>query len=312
MIKRETFEQSLLRSDIVEYYLNKSYHELVDEFGEKVARMVGFEQKNAHHCYDLWEHTLRTVESIDTTDLLDSEVRKLKVAAFFHDIGKPDVVGINPRTGEQNFYNHSVWSAEIAKPLLAKMEYSEEEINEICFYIAHHDDFISYKASIKSEQKFHAFIREVNMNTVSEVIIQNMFDFGKMGYPVYSVNNTKEENENLKKANELKLRFICSTLSNNGKYPTFKNYKGIPIKIWVDMKEIRNKINTGNYMASFVPNLRNYQLLIEICKADMRAQSDETIQNGEVVATKKGKLESFDKITEVIEEAYNFISNSKF
>lgn len=42
---RQKFEESLLRPDMVEYYLSKTSEELESELGEEVARMVGFEQK---------------------------------------------------------------------------------------------------------------------------------------------------------------------------------------------------------------------------------------------------------------------------
>ena len=50
--------------EILEYYLSKTPEELEKEFGTEVSRMVGFAQNNSHHCYDLWEHTLRTVEEL--------------------------------------------------------------------------------------------------------------------------------------------------------------------------------------------------------------------------------------------------------
>ena len=85
---RQKFEESLLRDDVVEYYLSKTPEELEAELGIEVSRMVGFEQKNMHHCYDLYGHTLHTVEAVDTTGLTEEQAKKLKVAAFFHDIGK--------------------------------------------------------------------------------------------------------------------------------------------------------------------------------------------------------------------------------
>ena len=88
--------------------------------------MVGFEQKNAHHCYDLWQHTLHTVASIDVNGLTEEQAKKLKVAAFFHDIGKPDVVGFNPRTNQQNFINHAMHSVDIATHMLEKLGYSKK------------------------------------------------------------------------------------------------------------------------------------------------------------------------------------------
>ena len=73
-IKKEAFEESLMQNDVVEYYNSKCANELEELFGYEVARMVGFEQKNAHHCYDLWNHTLHTVASVNVSvgDAIDT------------------------------------------------------------------------------------------------------------------------------------------------------------------------------------------------------------------------------------------------
>lgn len=237
---RQQFEESLLRDDIVEYYLSKTPEELEAELGTEVARMVGFEQKNMHHCYDLWGHTLHTVEAVDTTGLTEGQAKKLKVAAFFHDIGKPDVTGFNPKTEQQTFYNHAVHSVDIAKPILESLGYSESEINQIGFFIGHHDDFINYKPSLDPKQKGHAFFREINPSTVSEIVTQNKYDFDKLGFESYLPTHTESEETNKKNnainnENKLKIRYICSTLNNNGVEPVFKDFRGNPINISVDM-----------------------------------------------------------------------------
>lgn len=46
--------------------------------GDKVAEMVGFDQRNPYHCYNLFEHSLYTVCNLgeDVSDML-------RIAAFF-------------------------------------------------------------------------------------------------------------------------------------------------------------------------------------------------------------------------------------
>ena len=50
--------------------------------------MIGFEQHNKHHKYDVYQHTLKSVELIDS-DII------LRVAMFFHDIGKPKTFSLD-------------------------------------------------------------------------------------------------------------------------------------------------------------------------------------------------------------------------
>jgi len=306
---RKQFENDLLRSDVVNYFLSKSKEEIYHEYGEKVSRMIGFEQKNMHHCYNLWEHTLRTVEAINESKLTIDQAKKLKVAAFFHDIGKPDVVGFNPRTKQQNFYNHAVHSIKIAKPILETLGYNEEEMKQIGFYIAHHDDFLNYKEFLTPNQKSHVFLREVTPTTVAEIVIQNKYDFEKLGYPIYLPTNTENEdinkrNNDINNVNKTKIRYICSALNNEGIDPKFKNYKGEPINVVVNLDEVKEKINSGEYDADYIPDLEDYKLLLEICKADAKAQSEVVLQEGKVIDSRKRKITTLNKIGEVMSKAY--------
>ena len=150
--KRKEFEESLIREDVVDYYLSVTNDDLDYKFGSYVTRMVGFEQKNSHHCYDLWKHTLKTVEGIKQDGLTEEQYKNLRIASFFHDIGKPDVAKFNEKTGQQVFYGHAVRSAEISDFLLGSFGYTQEVIDKIGFYIGHHDDFISYKSSIPEKR----------------------------------------------------------------------------------------------------------------------------------------------------------------
>lgn len=310
--QRLEFEEALLREDVVEYFQSQTPEEIESKFGKNVARMIGFEQKNAHHCYDLWGHTLHTVASVDTTNLTEEQARKLKVAAFFHDIGKPDVVGFNPRTNQQNFFNHAVHSVEIAKPILEQLGYSDEEIKQLSFYIAHHDDFISYKPTLPDNQKFHAFLREINERTVAEIVVQNQYDFNKMGYPTTLPTRTTDEdlnkrNDRTNNDNKLKVRYICSALNNNGFLPIFRNYKGAAMNVDIDINDVLRKVYSGEYDSDYIPTLEDYKLLLEICKADARAQSEEVIQDGKVVDSKKRKLETMELIGAVLPQAYKTV-----
>lgn len=172
--KRERFEQALLRDDVVDYFLEKSPEELAAFFGPDVARMVGFEQNNPHHCYDLFEHILNTVEGIDTEGLSQEDAIKLKVAAFFHDIGKPEVAMVK---GDKTvFYNHAKKSAETSRAVLGALGYEPKEIAQIQFYIEHHDDFINFKREDEDWNRKNRFLRGISLETVARKIQETKED----------------------------------------------------------------------------------------------------------------------------------------
>lgn len=135
MLTRREFEASL--NHPLEYWGSKTKEEVQELMGEDVAVMVGFEQKNPHHCYDLMQHVLHTAEY-----LKDHSETELKTAAFFHDIGKPETAFW--KQDRLVFYGHAKKSGMIAEPILRRLGYSKEETDRIRFYIEHHDDFISW------------------------------------------------------------------------------------------------------------------------------------------------------------------------
>nr|WP_308656402.1 HD domain-containing protein [uncultured Agathobacter sp.] len=132
---REQFEYSLINPLL--FWSLKTKDEVSVLIGETAAVMVAFDQRNSHHCYDLFLHTMHTVAGIKET-----APALLRVAAFFHDIGKPIIA--MEKQGRLVFYGHAQKSAKVACSILKEMGYSDADIKEICFYIKHHDDFISW------------------------------------------------------------------------------------------------------------------------------------------------------------------------
>ena len=140
---KEKFEKDLLSQNITEKYLNMPREELEEKFGSEFLKTVDFgSQNNNSHQYELFEHILRTVDSVNTDKLSEKDALKVKVAAFFHDIGKPNVAQLNEKTGQTQFIGHAKQSAEIAKDILGNIGYNEKEIAELSFLIQSHDDFI--------------------------------------------------------------------------------------------------------------------------------------------------------------------------
>lgn len=167
---REQFEHSL--ENPLLSWLSKTKDEISALIGEMVATMVSFDQRNPHHCFDLFSHTLHTVAGIKET-----APALLRVAAFFHDIGKPSVA--MEKQGRLVFYGHARKSAEIVPPLLKEMGYSDAEIKEICFFIKHHDDFISWvlpEEEYDHENKYFVPITKENMQRHIDNLLKKIGD----------------------------------------------------------------------------------------------------------------------------------------
>lgn len=93
--------------------------------------MEGFDQRNYHHIYDVWEHTARVVEKVPP------EVR-LRLAALFHDAGKPHCFTMDD-AGVGHFYGHAEISREIAGKVLARLRCDNATRNAVDQLIRYHD-----------------------------------------------------------------------------------------------------------------------------------------------------------------------------
>lgn len=283
-VKRITLENTVMRDDIVEYVSKLSKEEIEEIFGSKIARMKGFDQKNMHHCYDLLGHTLHTIEGISPEGLTQEQYKKLRISALFHDVGKPDVAQINEKTGQQVFYGHAQKSMEIAEEILEDLGYDYRDIEEMKFFIGHHDDFISYKSKLAPWMKNHEFIREITPETVAEKMIENEYDFEAMGYD-------KDQ-----------IRYICYALAHE-QTPQFYMQKK-PVQIDVDMDQVHRKIQeVSRYNIKPKYTLEQYKMLLNLCRADANAQSKEIVQNGKKVNARAEKIENMNNIDKSSDKA---------
>ena len=149
--------------------MNWSKNKLEIHFGRDFSMMKGYSQNNPHHCYDLLEHTIKTVESIDCTGLSKDEIIELKIAALYHDVGKP-VVAFE-KNGKTVFYNHAIESRRIAEKELENSSLEDNVINRILFFIEYHDTFISFKCLDEIKDKNNKFIIPIQKKIVERKIV---------------------------------------------------------------------------------------------------------------------------------------------
>ena len=294
-ITRKELEELLLKTDIISYFSDLSHDELSQKFGPLIARMKGYDQKNSHHCYDLLNHTLHTIVSVPLDNLSNQDIIYLKVAAFFHDIAKPDVATINPKTNEQTFYGHAAKSAELATPLLRDLGYTSQEIDRISFFIAHHDDLINYKDG--SAPNGHMYMKNTTPESFAEKILENKYDFSKMGY-------TPEQ-----------VRLICHMLTHiepanfTVPKPAVIKLKEAQSKSPIDINDVLEKLYSGKYLKDYVPTLDDYKVLTSLCVADSFAQAEKVEQNGKVI-TRTDKVRNVEAVRNVLDEAFKISENA--
>lgn len=125
----DIFERLLMNENPSLYFRNnrKEIYELIPEF----KACDGFDQCNDYHIYDVLEHTLCVLDNVGNDYVL-------RVAALFHDIGKP-VCFTKDEDGVGHFYNHWVESRRIFNKYIDLLNISKNEVELISSLIYYHD-----------------------------------------------------------------------------------------------------------------------------------------------------------------------------
>lgn len=104
---------------------------LLDQFAPELSELHGVTQ-NVYHLYDVWEHTLKTVESTPPQSGIN-----MRLAALLHDIGKPSTRSVD-ENGAVHFYKHQCVGAEMARGILNRLKFPNAIIERVAFLISMH------------------------------------------------------------------------------------------------------------------------------------------------------------------------------
>jgi putative nucleotidyltransferase with HDIG domain len=97
----------------------------------ELVELVGCGQ-NSYHQFDVWEHTKRTVLNIHFSHEM------VRLAALFHDIGKPRVKMFDENRSEYSFIDHEKVSAEMADVIMRRLKFSNDEIDFVVNIVRNH------------------------------------------------------------------------------------------------------------------------------------------------------------------------------
>ena len=118
---------------------------------------VGFDQRNPYHCKDVFDHTLDVVDNTEA-DLI------LRLAALFHDIGKPETFFIDERHIGR-FFGHSIRGAEIAEKVMKRLKYDNKSIAQVMILVKEH--MSRYKNL--SDKALKRFINRVGRDNIDRL-----------------------------------------------------------------------------------------------------------------------------------------------
>ena len=147
--------------------------ELVFPFVKEIKRIPG----NSHHHLDLIHHSIETVKQIKTNNPI------LKIAAFYHDIGKPATWTIEP-IGRHRFIGHDLVGAQIAIKELEDLKFSNKQIKYICKMIKYHIYPASLINSSENKKAFARFVKKLGTEALDVIALSRADRLSALGEAV--------------------------------------------------------------------------------------------------------------------------------
>ncbi len=134
------------------------YLDIFEQFIPELEDMNNFPQNNPHHIYDVLIHTFYTVISCQN-DLI------LRLAALFHDIGKPHSYQ-DEDDGIRHFVGHNIVGADMTNKIMGRLKYDNNTRNAVVQLVLYHDSsFIAKPSAVKRW-----------LNKVGEIQLKRLID----------------------------------------------------------------------------------------------------------------------------------------
>ena len=109
----------------------REYPDVLGVIIPDILPMVGYDQQNHHHSYDLWEHTVRALEGVPPE-------KDLRLAMLLHDTGKP-AVRTTDEKGEGHYIGHQAESARIAERVADSLRLDGDMKARVVMLVRNHD-----------------------------------------------------------------------------------------------------------------------------------------------------------------------------
>lgn len=169
-----------------------------------------------YHIFDVMDHNLYACDGASKNNYL------IRIAALFHDIGKPESKTIHIENGITifNFYNHERYSEKITRTIMTRLKFSNNEIDKVCHLILNH---MFHYESNWSDAAVRRFIVKVGSENINDLIDLRLADmYGKYNEPVRIHDSAAcelliELQDRIKKIEENKNALSLKDLAINGK-----------------------------------------------------------------------------------------------
>lgn len=134
------------------------YLNVFEQFIPELEDTYNFPQNNPHHMHDVLTHTLCTILFCQN-DLI------LRLAALFHDIGKPHSYQ-DEADGIRHFVGHNIVGADMTDKIMRRLKYDNNTRNAVVQLVLYHDSsFIAKPSAVKRW-----------LNKVGEIQLKRLID----------------------------------------------------------------------------------------------------------------------------------------
>jgi poly(A) polymerase/tRNA nucleotidyltransferase (CCA-adding enzyme) len=130
---KDEFCKILMSPDAIKAFIYMSKIDILQYITIHLKKAVNVKQ-NGCHAYDVFEHLIRSLQcAVDKNYPLE-----IRLAALFHDIGKPPTRVFSKEKNDYTFYNHEVIGTKLTKQILNDLKFSHETINKVTKLIRWH------------------------------------------------------------------------------------------------------------------------------------------------------------------------------
>lgn len=140
----------------------RDFSDLVCELFPEAIPAVTYPLRTETHCFGLWDHTVEAIAAAPE-DLL------IRLALFFHDLGKPQVCVGTPK-GDR-FPDHQKAGSEFADRAMRRMRYDNASRREVVALVLQHDASLP-----QTEAGIRRLLTELSPETLKRLLILKRCD----------------------------------------------------------------------------------------------------------------------------------------
>lgn len=156
----------MIDSENITSFTFYSYNDIIAEFIPEVTSMVGFKQNNPYHYLDVFAHSCQvlTICRLYNADLIT------KLAAFFHDIGKPRCYQ-DDEDGVRHFKGHGKVSADMTDSIMRRLKFDNDTREKVVQLVYYHD------ASFEVGKKYvRRWLNKIGVNQFKRLLVLRRAD----------------------------------------------------------------------------------------------------------------------------------------